>query len=149
MNQGLLGLFRLGLLALMYLFLLRVLRAVWTEVRGPTTTKVAKRKTVKPTRAEKKRAQSLVALAPAALVGTSYELDNETTLGRAPGCQVWIDDSFASQIHARVFFVDHTAYLEDLGSTNGTLVNGQRVHGQVPLRRGDRVAIGATELELR
>jgi pSer/pThr/pTyr-binding forkhead associated (FHA) protein len=149
MNEGLLGLLRLGLLALMYLFLLRVLRAVWTEVRGPTTTRIKKQKVPKASKAERKRAQSLVAVAPAALVGTTYELEAETTLGRAPGCQVWIDDSFASQIHARVFFVDHTAYLEDLGSTNGTLVNGQRVHGQVPLKRGDRVAVGATELELR
>jgi pSer/pThr/pTyr-binding forkhead associated (FHA) protein len=149
MNEGLLALLRLGLLGVVYLFLLRVLRAVWAEVKGPTTTKVRRAKAPKPSKAERKRLTSLVTTQPPALVGTEYTLDAETTLGRAAGCQVRIDDSFASQIHARVFFIDQHAYLEDLGSTNGTLVNGQRIQGQVPLSRGDRIAIGSTELMLQ
>ena len=60
-----------------------------------------------------------------------------------------LDDSYASARHARIFPKDGTWWLEDLGSTNGTLLDGNRVHGTVELPVGVPVRIGQTTLELR
>ena len=54
-----------------------------------------------------------------------------------------------SQVHARVFDRDGTLWIEDLGSTNGTFVNGERSNERVKLRKGDRVQVGETVLEAR
>jgi pSer/pThr/pTyr-binding forkhead associated (FHA) protein len=58
------------------------------------------------------------------------------------------DDTFVSQLHARVFQRESQAYVEDLGSTNGTYLNGNRVATATPLRRGDRLQVGSTVLEV-
>jgi pSer/pThr/pTyr-binding forkhead associated (FHA) protein len=66
-------------------------------------------------------------------------------IGRAGGIEVRIDDSFASGHHARIFDHEGHVYLEDMNSTNGTYLNGQRVEGQEPLQADDRIRIGDTE----
>jgi len=78
-----------------------------------------------------------------------FELDvPELTIGRAAGCHVSVaDDTFASSLHARVFGRDGTVFVEDLGSTNGTYVNGARLTGATVLRPGDQVQVGNTVLE--
>jgi len=82
--------------------------------------------------------------------GTVFDLAEELTIGRAAGCAVTLpDDTFVSQLHARVFFRGDGFWLEDLGSTNGTLLNGRKVKGTQPLHRGDRVQVGQTVLELQ
>jgi pSer/pThr/pTyr-binding forkhead associated (FHA) protein len=58
------------------------------------------------------------------------------------------DDSYASQLHARIFRKDGRLWLEDLGSTNGTYLNAKAVTSPVALRRGDRVQVGRTVLEV-
>ena len=60
-----------------------------------------------------------------------------------------VDDTYASQIHARVSAGPDGIQIEDLGSTNGTTCNGEAVSGPRRLRRGDRIGIGALVLELR
>ena len=60
--------------------------------------------------------------------GEVYAIDEEVTVGRAPGCGVVLeDDTFVSQVHARLFRRGRETYVEDLGSTNGTIVNGERI----------------------
>ena len=71
------------------------------------------------------------------------------TIGRAPGCHIVIDDTFVSQLHARVFHIDGVAMVEDLASTNGTAVNDLLVATAVPLKKGDRLRVGDTVLELK
>ena len=71
------------------------------------------------------------------------------TLGRAEGCAIPITDTFASQLHARVFKRGNEVFVEDLGSTNGTFVNRKRIGGPVSLRPKDRIQIGDTVLELQ
>ncbi|HYZ99878.1 MAG TPA: FHA domain-containing protein, partial [Acidimicrobiales bacterium] len=87
-------------------------------------------------------------LEPAGLRGRAYPVDSEITLGRAAGCQVLLDDAYASQVHARVFERDGHWYVEDLGSTNGTYLNRRRVAGPMVINRRDRLQIGNTVLEL-
>ena len=58
------------------------------------------------------------------------------------------DDTFVSQLHARVFRRDGQLYVEDLGSTNGTYLNRKKVTAPVAVRRGDRLQVGKTVLEV-
>ena len=85
---------------------------------------------------------------PQEQAGLGFELSDELTLGRAAGCQVTLDDSFVSQIHARVFTRDGQFLVEDLGSTNGTYLNRKRVSGPMVLHRGDHLQVGSTIMEL-
>jgi len=69
-------------------------------------------------------------------------------LGRDPECELPLDDPTASWHHARLVRSGSAVTLEDLGSTNGTFVNGHRVRGRVPLQVGDQVAVGGSTFHL-
>jgi hypothetical protein len=155
--EQLLNLLKLFLLVLLYLFFLRVLRAVWTEVNTPRLADGVvpapagkqKGRTRRQSRPVRSNHPHLKVLEPAGLRGRSYPLDEEITLGRAAGCQVPLDDAYASQVHARVFQRDGNWFVEDLGSTNGTYLNRRRVAGPMVIKRRDRLQIGNTVLELQ
>jgi pSer/pThr/pTyr-binding forkhead associated (FHA) protein len=68
--------------------------------------------------------------------------DNDFTVGRQ--AELVIDDEFASGRHARFRLVRGLWYVQDLGSTNGTSLNGLRIHANQLLRKGDKVRIGHT-----
>ena len=70
-------------------------------------------------------------------------------MGRAPECELALDDTFVSQQHARLFAKNGSWYVEDLGSTNGTFVNDQRLGAPAMVQPGDRVRVGTTIMELR
>jgi predicted component of type VI protein secretion system len=154
--EQLLNLLKIFLLVLLYLFFARVLRAVWTEVNTPRVAESMagpapgkqKGRRPRPSRPGRSNHPQLKVLEPAGLRGRSYALDSEITLGRAAGCQVPLDDAYASQVHARVFQRDGHWYVEDLGSTNGTYLNRRRVAGPMVIKRRDRLQIGNTVLEL-
>jgi pSer/pThr/pTyr-binding forkhead associated (FHA) protein len=157
MSEQLLTILKLCLLALLYLFFFRVLRAVWVEVNPPRALEGAGGGSVPaggtpapPSRRRSKKLPSqLIVLEPASQRGRSWPLTSELTIGRAAGCHVAIpEDTFASQIHARVFQSDGQTWVEDLGSTNGTYVNRDRVTSATAVRRGDQVKVGGTVLEL-
>jgi len=159
-STQLLTILQLCLLALLYLFFFRVLRAVWAELRPPKLVEVTPRSTVvaaaggRAARKARKQTQALpveprlVVLEPAEQRGRAFPMAAEMTIGRAAGCQVTLDDTYASQLHARVFQRDGQYLVEDLGSTNGTYLNRQKVAGAMLLQAGDRVQIGNTVLEL-
>jgi predicted component of type VI protein secretion system len=77
--------------------------------------------------------------------GQAFIVGGGLVIGRGGGSEVQIDDTFASGRHARVFDHDGHVFIEDMDSTNGTYLNGQRVTGQEPLHRDDRIRIGDTE----
>jgi hypothetical protein len=77
--------------------------------------------------------------------GTSFDLREGGTMGRADGSDIPIDDPFASSVHARIFPRDQFMYIEDMGSTNGTYLNGRRLRAAERLKVGDTVRIGETE----
>ena len=121
MDEQLLTILKLCLLALLYLFFFRVLRAVWAEIRGPKVAVASARQAAAPAptakavrKAERKALPVQLAIVePAALKGRTYPLAEELTVGRAAGCQVTIDDTYASQIHARVFSRDGQLFVEE------------------------------------
>ena len=161
-SEQLLTILKLALLALLYLFFFRVLRAVWAELRPPKLVAAAPRAAVAPAsgRAARKAARQraaqpppaveprLVVVEPSAQRGRFFPLGAEMTVGRAAGCQITLDDTYASQIHARVFQRDGQLLVEDLGSTNGTYLNRHKVAGPMQVHPGDRLQIGNTVLEL-
>ncbi len=152
MPDQLLNLLKIFLLLLLYLFFLRVLRAVWAEVNPPRPIEAPVKRPSKQTRRVAPRrgggGASLRILLPPELKGRAFPLTEEITLGRAAGCQVTLEDTYASQLHARVFQRDGTVYVEDLGSTNGTYLNRRKVTGPMVFQRGDKLQIGNTVLEL-
>lgn len=152
-SDQLLFVLRLCLLALLYLFFFRVLRAVWAEIKPPA---VARPPASEPAGRKAKRSRSrppkrseLLVLDPPEQRGRTYPLGDELTVGRAAGCHVNVDDTFVSQIHARVFARDGQYLVEDLGSTNGTYLNRKKVSGPMVMQRGDRLQIGNTVLEMQ
>jgi pSer/pThr/pTyr-binding forkhead associated (FHA) protein len=79
----------------------------------------------------------------------SHPLREQVQIGRAEACHVRLDDRYSSQFHARLYPKGDAWYLEDLGSTNGTYLNRRKVGTPTEVRRGDRIKIGKTVLELR
>jgi hypothetical protein len=157
--EPLLNVLKICLLILLYLFFFRVLRAVWAEVRlaeqGGGGTKPARRKrtggqarTPRRTRARERTPPKLKVVQPAELAGTVYPLGDELTVGRAAGCQITLDDTYASQLHARIFMRDGQLYVEDLGSTNGTYLNRRKVSAPMVVSHGDQIQIGSTVMEV-
>jgi len=71
------------------------------------------------------------------------------TVGRSQDADIIIDDPYASDFHARVSAQNGQTRVEDLGSTNGTYVNGRRITAPTGLVKGDTVQIGKTMLEVR
>jgi pSer/pThr/pTyr-binding forkhead associated (FHA) protein len=148
-------------LAILYLFFLRVLRAVWMELREPKPAPVQTpppplTAAIPSAPADQKRgrrgrgAERLVVVEPAERRGQVFPLGDELTVGRAGGCGVALpDDTFVSQLHARVFRRQGELFVEDLGSTNGTYVNKKRIASAVAVRKGDKLQVGKTTMEVQ
>lgn len=77
--------------------------------------------------------------------GERFDLIGGLSVGRSAEADVRIDDRYASGIHARVFGRDGRTYIEDMNSTNGTLLNEASLSGEAELIDGDVVRIGDTE----
>ena len=82
-----------------------------------------------------------------ALEGQRFELEGDHTIGRE-GADITLDDDQVSRRHARVSVAGATITIEDLGSTNGTFVNGAKIEAATTLAPGDTVRIGATTFAL-
>jgi hypothetical protein len=85
---------------------------------------------------------------PREITGISIPLDGPVIIGRSPDADLVIADDFVSGRHARIVPADDGPVLEDLGSTNGTLVNGQPATRPIGLSAGDVVELGQNRLEV-
>jgi hypothetical protein len=77
--------------------------------------------------------------------GEEFDVNGGITLGRAASSEVTVDDPFASAAHARIFPRGQFMYIEDMGSTNGTFLNGRQLRKPEQLRVADVIRIGDTE----
>ena len=138
-------------LIVLWIFVARVLRAVVVGLRTVPDTGAGPR--AAPARSSsrriKKTPKHATIVEGASTSGKNFDLGQELTIGRSDKCHIILDDTYVSQVHARIFAKGDSYYLEDLGSTNGTYLNRKRVGGTTELQRGDRVKIGKTMLEMR
>jgi pSer/pThr/pTyr-binding forkhead associated (FHA) protein len=127
---------RYAFLAGLVLFVVRVLRVVLSDLE---------------TRAALPAARAvLVVESPDGQRGREFLVAGEATVGRAPGCAIVLSGDYVSAHHARLFEREGRVWVEDLGSTNGTLLNGRRVRRRpAAMRAGDRLRIGDVVLGLR
>ena len=148
-----------GVIVLIFLFFLRVIRAVWVEMSPATIRKTRserrherrqERAAARPAPKERKRRQLyLKVVQPDSHAGRTYDLDDELTIGRSPGCGVAMpDDIYTSTLHARLFRRNEQLWVEDLGSTNGTFVNSEQITQAMRLGKGDLLQVGSTVFEV-
>lgn len=156
MSDQLLNTLKVALLGLLYLFFARVLWAVWTEVRIPsapglTASRLGRTKTTGGRKtAGSELPTKLLIVEPPSMRGSTLSLVDEVRVGRSPECEVTLaDDPFVSTHHARFFRSGEKWLVEDRGSTNGTLVNAQRIAAPTALRVDDRVQIGSAVFEVQ
>ena len=140
-----------GLFALLLLFIWRSMR--WA-VRGLTVE--AAPRTRRGSRKGGATAEPDVPPGPSAVVihaegakPRTVAVSGNMVMGRAAECELALDDTFVSQQHARLFAKNGSWFVEDLGSTNGTFVNDQRLAAPAMVQPGDRIRLGTTVLELR
>jgi hypothetical protein len=134
-------------LLLIFLFLARAVRAMYLEISGPRTPRSPAAPSAATSRSGKP--PDKVALLVDGEKPKLFDLGDELILGRSGKCHIVLGDTYASQIHARVFRRNGQFFLEDMGSTNGTYLNSRKVTAPTPVNRGDRARIGRTELEFR
>ncbi len=148
---------RLGFLAVLWLFVLTAISVMRSDLFGarpsgarpapiPAGRPVKVNKPVKP----KGGKPSKLVVTAGSLEGTVITLAEATvTLGRAPDSTVVLDDDYASNRHARMYPANGEWLVEDLGSTNGTYLDRDRVSAPTPVQLGVPIRIGKTTFELR
>jgi pSer/pThr/pTyr-binding forkhead associated (FHA) protein len=164
MNALTLTLIRLAFLAVLWLFVIAAVGVVRTDLFGPSLSARQQRRQAKaqqrPSRARPARAARpgragrsvphVLLVTAGTLAGTSIGLsDQQITIGRANDATLVLADDYASSRHARLFPQDGQWIVEDLGSTNGTYLDRQKVTQPTPVPAGVPIRIGKTVLELR
>jgi FHA domain-containing protein len=139
-----------GLFALLFLFIWRSMRWV---VRGlsvaeaPAGERGGRRRETAPTLPP--GPSTLLVQGHGDAKPRTVKLAASMTVGRAPECELRLEDTYTSQQHARLFAKNNSWFVEDLGSTNGTFVNDQKLAAPAMLQPGDKVRVGQTVMELR
>jgi hypothetical protein len=147
---------KFGFLLVLYLFLLWVVRSAMRDLSRSERVPAAAEPVDAPSR--RRRQESAVpnlreGVSPRLQVvaamghepGTTFDIGEGATLGRSDGAAIRVDDPFASSAHARIFSRGEYMYLEDMGSTNGTYLNGRQVRSTERLRMADVIRIGDSE----
>ncbi len=136
MPDLLLAILRIIFLGLIYLFVWQVARAVGSHL-GISV------------RRQTREGTKILFVKSETAAGREIEVTNVVVLGRSDEADVALDDPYASEFHMRLVAQDNGIMLHDLGSTNGTYVNGRRVVAPTQLRKGDTIQVGKTVMEVR
>jgi hypothetical protein len=139
---------KFGFLAVLYLFLLAIARSAIKDLRrtvSPAPDATGFHATPGFADAPRGADAWLVAERGGGLEAEArFDLIGGLSIGRSKECDVRIDDRYASSLHARVFAREGRHFVEDMSSTNGTLLNGATLKGEAELIDGDTVQIGDT-----
>ena len=158
MDEPLAVALKFGFLAVLYLFLLWIARSSMRDLakfEGAAAAEPAeapgggRRRSALPDLAAGVDPQLEVVAAMGHEPGTTFEVGNGATLGRSDSAEIRIDDPFASSAHARVFSRGEFMFVEDMGSTNGTYLNGRQLKSAERLKMADVIRIGDTEYRYR
>ena len=137
---------KFGFLAVLYLFLLWVTRMALRDLRGTASPGFETGyHEVLHGESAGTDAWLIVEEGGGLKKGERFDLFGGISLGRSPDADVRLDDRYASGIHARVFNRGGAYFIEDMNSTNGTLLNSRELHGEADLSPGDKIRIGDTE----
>ena len=156
MDEPLAVALKFGFLAVLYLFLLWVVRSAMRDLAryGGSAATAEPVEVPSPARRERGGDAGLRAgISPRLQIvaamghepGTSFDVGEGATFGRSDGADIRVDDPFASSAHARIFNRGGFMYLEDMGSTNGTFLNGRQVKTAERLKMADTIRIGDSE----
>ncbi|MFF8769990.1 FHA domain-containing protein [Kitasatospora sp. NPDC015120] len=175
MSELTLTVMRLGFLAVLWLFVIVAVQVIRSDLfgtrvnprasrRGGAATTTAPAAAGRPPQGQpaaggpptqgggrRRGAPTQLVVVQGSLAGTTVALQGQTiTLGRAHDSTIVLDDDYASSRHARIY-PDQTGQwtVEDLGSTNGTYLDRQRLTAPTPLQPGMPIRIGRTVIELR
>ena len=133
-----LNILKLVFRAMLYLFLWQVARAIWAHTGSGAD-------------AERRRraGADIVIVRSDDQTGVRFAVRGGVVVGRSDEADVVISDPYASDFHLRFGSEDGNVVVNDLGSTNGTYVNGRRISSPVSLSQGDAVQVGKTIMEVR
>lgn len=155
MDEPLAVALKFGFLAVLYLFLLWVARSAMKDLARGGSSQAASEPVEPPS--PRRRDSALpdlragveprieVVAALGHQPGTNFDIANGATMGRSDNAEIRVDDPFASSAHARIFPRGDFMYLEDMGSTNGTYLNGRQVKTAERLKVADVIRIGDSE----
>ena len=159
MNALTLTLIRVAFLAVLWLFVIAAIGVVRTDLFGTAAAKMRRGRNRQPQRQPQRPPRQpkpsrgtprFLVVTEGGLSGMSIDLaDQQITLGRANDATLVLNDDYASSRHARIFPQDGQWIVEDLGSTNGTYLDRQKVTRPTPVPVGVPIRIGKTVLELR
>ncbi|WP_329134204.1 FHA domain-containing protein [Streptomyces sp. NBC_01476] len=170
MSELTLTVMRLGFLAVLWLFVIVAVQVIRSDLFGTRVTQRGARRGDTQSRPPQQRQQAAPAarqqpqasrqrrgaptklvVAEGSLAGTTVALQGQTiTLGRAHDSTIVLDDDYASSRHARIYpDRDGQWIVEDLGSTNGTYLDRNRLTTPTPVPLGAPIRIGKTVIELR
>jgi len=131
--------FKLVIIAIIYIIIFTALRIMYKDVKGGGKERRSQMKTygleiMNPGNSENLRR------------GAVIPVKGVITIGRKPDNMLVLNDPYASSYHARIFMKDEECIIEDLESTNGTILNGERLLGKAFLASGDEISIGSVSL---
>jgi len=144
---------KFGFLAVLYLFLLWIARSARRDLGRYEGGSVLEEASPGPRRREAPPSDGRGATQPRLEVvaalghqpGSAFDVAAGATMGRGDGADILVEDPFASSAHARIFPRGDFMYIEDMGSTNGTYLNGRQVHSAERLNVSDVIRIGDSE----
>jgi hypothetical protein len=136
MPDVILALLRIIFLGLVYLFVWQVARAIGSHL-GISLKR------------RRKEGTRVVIVKSDSQHGQELDVLDVMVLGRSSEADVLLDDPYASDFHMRLVAQENGMVLHDLGSTNGTYVNGRRISAPTTLRHGDNIQVGKTVMEVR
>lgn len=136
MPDVILAILRIIFLGLVYLFVWQVARAIGSHL-GISV------------RRKRKEGSRVLFVRSESQQGREFPVDSVVTMGRSNETDVILDDPYASEFHLRLVSQENGLMLHDLGSTNGTYVNGRRVSAPTSLKHGDTIQVGKTVMEVR
>ena len=155
MDEPLAVALKFGFLAVLYLFILWVVRSAMRDLARYEGTSAAAEPVdlPGPRRRERSTPDLRSGVSPRLSVvaamgyepGTMFNVGEGATFGRSDNADIRVDDAFASSAHARIFPRAEFMYLEDMGSTNGTYLNGRQVKSAERLKMADTIRIGDSE----
>ncbi len=126
---------RLLFVAILYLFLFALVKTGIGMVKGTTS--------------KEKKWNLSVETGPKELRGVKIVVTGPVIVGRSPGADIVIAASYVSGRHAQFRLMGQNLFVEDLGSTNGTFVNGNRISAPAALKNNDVVSVGDVSIRVR